>query len=499
MSNFEAVADRVRASDPTPERSSLPEAMWDSATLLEVVDRRAGARASADAVPVSDGPVAPQVAVPPRWRSWKGPMVAVGAAIAVLIVVAASLLLVGSPETPDVTDTPPPVTGIESPSPTSGDATGDRDEQTEDGQDWSTLRDTPFVWTGPTPLGPDPEILESAIPAVVDADAWQIVTGSGIEHHAGTLRGVSFDEVWIKGGLELYESKSGSKSWRCCSPHSLYRAVPDGDLHRVDDRFPRAEVDSNGIAWRATPKKLENSRGEEWTFDEVTNGHTVVLGLDGSVWVRAQDESCPAGWWREGMHPDWRAGANLYRLQDARLIRLPCGSLPNMFIDQMEVGSDGTIYLTGRFVEGVGTANELLSAERSLVSVVDGEVTRLEPPVTERSELWAAPNGDIWLTTHSLGHRSFVVRFDGETWHTYDSDSVFGATLQRIGRNRIAIGPDSRVWVANGAGLAMFDGDEWSYLLEGEEVTKVSAAPDGTLWVGIGTTVHRFPSEWQNE
>lgn len=100
----------------------------------------------------------------------------------------------------------------------------------------------------------------------------------------------------------------------------------------------------------------------------------------------------------------------------------------------------------------------------------------------------AAPGGDeLWALGYLFleddeGNASapprVIARFDGEGWATYDSPSA-----DLWGVWDLAVGPDGMVWFAiPEEGLVSFDETDWTYHLQGQTVTSVDVAPDGTVW-----------------
>ena len=94
----------------------------------------------------------------------------------------------------------------------------------------------------------------------------------------------------------------------------------------------------------------------------------------------------------------------------------------------------------------------------------------------------AAPNGDVWtlLDPHDTGEW-LVARFDGEVWTTYTPPFDLDALVA-----------DRRAqwrWGRTGGcgslledGLVSFDGTDWTTHLQGQEVSALDVAPDGTVW-----------------
>jgi hypothetical protein len=70
----------------------------------------------------------------------------------------------------------------------------------------------------------------------------------------------------------------------------------------------------------------------------------------------------------------------------------------------------------------------------------------------------------------------------------------------------VAVTPDGSAWFGfgdssvstPGTGISQFDGEAWHYHLDGAEVNVLAAAPDGSLWAGVGCSVRRYEGHaWQ--
>jgi len=132
---------------------------------------------------------------------------------------------------------------------------------------------------------------------------------------------------------------------------------------------------------------------------------------------------------------------------------------------------------------------------------LDGERTAYERMI---HSVAVAPDGSIWAngwegTQDSL----YVARFDGGKWTTFKgADSFPGGFL--VG----ALTPDGLLWATiPDSRLASFDGQSWgeerSWTLYSsadglplDQVTTLSVAPDGALWVGTTSGAARFDGAW---
>lgn len=457
MKTYDDVADRVKAADPAPSETELPEVMWDSYTLLEMIDRRSASHSDEPFGADSDD-VAPQrgslIAGPRRWRT---PLAAVGTAVVVLVVGAATTLLLGSPRAADPTNAAA-VVSIES----------------------SILRsewcaeDSGFLCT-----------LSPSEPVHPTAKAWETVSAPR------RLRARSADEVWLAGGPTSIEAEQGRSS-------GLFRLASEGTLHWVAWRWPKF-IDAEGRPWRlGGPKGPKVFVGDEWTpFEAPWNaeeageprGNLAAAGSDGAFWFLRRVGSYDTC--SKESHGGYRR-MELRRWDDQGWTVWPCEALPDIFDGQLAVGPDGVAYLAGPAglpPEG----NAFYRSEGNEFAQLDRlEIADEGKPAALRG-LHVAPNGDLWTVQGE--HSSVFARHDGTRWDVFGIDGELGVSLNQY-QDRFSIGPDGRVWIATGSSLALFDGTDWQHLLEGEPVNAVSVAHDGTIWAAIGGTIQRFPATW---
>lgn len=98
MSTTAGVERRLRDANPTPTDLPKSEAAWSSAELLDRIDLQVG---------VTDAPGTPGIAHRPAHRQ-RGPLIAIGAAFAVLLVLGAvALMSTTTTDAPPATQAPP--------------------------------------------------------------------------------------------------------------------------------------------------------------------------------------------------------------------------------------------------------------------------------------------------------------------------------------------------------------------------------------------------------
>ncbi len=153
--------------------------------------------------------------------------------------------------------------------------------------------------------------------------------------------------------------------------------------------------------------------------------------------------------------------------------------------------SDGSLWLVP---EGAGIGGVLrFDGEKWITYTVDDGLIS-----NGVHTLAIAPDDSVWVgTSRGLSH------FDGETWTNYPQ----AAGLQPVSLDELAVTSDGMVWgttdTAGGLSLFWFDGVEVTTLASPEildaSVLTVTAAPDGTLWVGTNTGISKFDGEnWTN-
>lgn len=92
MKTHDDIAERLTTANPAPTDTELPDLMWDSATLLEVIDRR-GALLQDPSLGVVSGRAPSLPPVRPERRRWRPTWVAVTAAVVTLVLLGGFVLL----------------------------------------------------------------------------------------------------------------------------------------------------------------------------------------------------------------------------------------------------------------------------------------------------------------------------------------------------------------------------------------------------------------------
>ncbi|CAN5844289.1 hypothetical protein BH24CHL6_BH24CHL6_03620 [soil metagenome] len=112
---------------------------------------------------------------------------------------------------------------------------------------------------------------------------------------------------------------------------------------------------------------------------------------------------------------------------------------------------------------------------------------------------------DVGLDANCVDHDFFglqcrasrgVARLDSSEWTVFDevAGQSLGTDDRHPGRRHfgdLAIGPEGTVWLATEHGIARFDGQHWSLVMELDRVADVATGPDGSVWAG-GIGIHRL-------
>ena len=105
----------------------------------------------------------------------------------------------------------------------------------------------------------------------------------------------------------------------------------------------------------------------------------------------------------------------------------------------------------------------------------------------------AANSGDTIAAGTALG----VSLFQDGQWRTLRG----GPTLNQV--TTVAVTPDGAAWLGfgdhsayrSGGGVARFDGKQWRYFLDNENVTVLTTDSQGALWAGAGCSLYRWDGE----
>jgi hypothetical protein len=159
---------------------------------------------------------------------------------------------------------------------------------------------------------------------------------------------------------------------------------------------------------------------------------------------------------------------------------------------------DGTIWIGGRMDSGNGIFADHTGA--GMLLRLDGLSSERATPLGAGvypyvADLAVAPDGALWaLLWTADGSR--LARYDGQTWTAYSSaDGLPEVGYRTFAGNgdRLAVGPDGRVWfslfhhtpeepVTEGDGIVEFDGESFVHYLGGVRVDDLAIASDGSVW-----------------
>ena len=106
------------------------------------------------------------------------------------------------------------------------------------------------------------------------------------------------------------------------------------------------------------------------------------------------------------------------------------------------------------------------------------------PPVAVYSTLFAARNGDLWLSGDNG-----IAWYHGNKWRTFQIPNRAVPEVT-IGFTELA---DGRIWCATRDTLREFSGRNWSFVQAGfDHINAFQCARDGSVWVADDAGVHRF-------
>jgi hypothetical protein len=318
--------------------------------------------------------------------------------------------------------------------------------------------------------------------------AWE--AGGRVE----TIRAVSADEVWVR--TRRHRARLGDDT-AVMRSSGLYRLADDGTMPLAYAPYRDLSVDSDGTAWRDGGNGLLRFEAGEWSGAALRDPRPVAI-RDGTIWSVGEDPSCEIG--------DWITPNELYREDADGMTHWTCDAFPLFFFDDLFPAADGAALVLARTVDWERSPGYGFG-ERVMYWIDDEGVSRfdvpdeLTPALDSSDNVHIAPNGDVWLASFADREdrsTALVGRFDGATWHTASAVHEFGMVLPvQLFEDRFSTGRDGRAWAAAGPNLAVFDRGRWSKVpVDGGGVISVSVAPDGAIWVGIRSTIHRFPPHW---
>lgn len=454
-----------------------------------------------------------------RW-GWRGPLVALGTAVAIFAVVAVSLFVVGTiqgdvtdesaPTAPPTTEAVPTTTAAPtateepSPAPVTSDETGSA-------SGWSEAALVDWMYTV-VDVAVDPNgSVYAAAPAGIallgDDGAWKQID---IESLPG---GEPLDNGWPSpriGNIAIGPDGAlwaGGTTWSTVEDEAFGGVVaqPLGGFAppaRFMTWVARYECDVGPCSWSVAT--VDVAPGSDFDIGDmaisddgtvyVTTGDNLLLAFDGAVWQSHTLSALPAGFGK-GVWP-WSSS--------------------------LAVGADGVVWIGTNANGDPGWVRpDDFQEGRGLFAFDGSGFTRPTDdglPGDRVFQVAAAPDGTIWaatdgpdpldITIHEDGTEEVansdaptaaaagIAHFDGTTWTAHTSaDGLLSDNAA------VFAGPDGTVWTIHTSlppyGFSHFDGTRWTaYPFELPEdayrVFRATVAPDGTLWMASDHAVISF-------
>lgn len=311
----------------------------------------------------------------------------------------------------------------------------------------------------------------------VEADGTPWIGGCGSLHYSwGRLihgQGDGWAEVagWHDKGTPPVQAMAFGPDGKTAVGTELGLCIPAGEGWQTllggptRNQVTAAAITPDGAAWfgfgnssaDAAGGGVSRFDGREWQYYlGDANVQALAIGPDGTLWAGG---GC--GVWRlDGR--DWQQVAD-------------CKQLKGNILD-VAVESDGTVWVASGLALARFDGQSWTAYDRLVGSVS----TAPAPQGGTGGTLWAVG----WEGTQGSG---YVAQFDGSDWIK---------TLDRS-LGSLVVTPDGQVWgVADGEGLARFDGQSWTLLqtpvdFEGP-VRTLAVAPDGALWASGNDQIARF-------
>jgi sugar lactone lactonase YvrE len=399
--------------------------------------------------PPPEIPVRPPAPVlPRRVPNWAA---AVGAAVAVLVLIGGVTLLLGGPSTNEVIEEPMPTVATTTPT------------TVPDGTPTTDPDSTPSTVPGTTiPTTPIPDLSASGLLA------------SSFINEASDLALAPDGAIWAA-------TRSGVVRW------DTGASIPV--VYGEEDGLPAAAVDQIVVA----------ADGTVWAF-----GDGWVAYYDGT-WQLVETHS---DMWFDALAADTTGGVWVIGIDDNRFLHINRDgteqiSIPESWdsFDAIAVDDADRLWMvSGDGDDGVVVYNGSSWREYTTADGLPGHVL---------SDVDVAPDGTVWISTEAVDHgvpdpgedpnvaAAGIASFDGEAWTTYTTADGLASN-----EGEIAIAPDGTVWVIHpdrtspwGAVSAASrrDGDTWTVLdVEGSWWRGAVGGSNGTLWLGTNSGVVHF-------
>ncbi len=369
----------------------------------------------------------PEMLVHTSGAGWRGPLIAIGTAVAILVVVAGSLLLLGGGQS-DVVEEPTPTVTIETPTsipdvsasglPTTGFINEVSDlALASDGTVWAATRGGVVRWD----KGASSPMVYGEGDGLPAADVNQIVVAADGTVWAAGDRWVAFyDETWqVVGAVNPWLS--------------TLVADPTGGVWTTETSREDGEVllhiNRNGMEQISLPS---------------------MMGLSGNVWIAV--DAAGRVYAVDGFHAvEQVEGHAVYVYEDDTwreftTLAWPPGGTYSGIVTNIAIASDGTLWISTT----PDSDPEPEASPGHGVASFDGQewttYTTADGLASDAGAVLTAPDGTVWVV-----HSGAVSRFDGDTWTAYD--------VEASPRSGAIGGSDGTLWLGTSNGISQFDGE----------------------------------------
>ncbi len=334
----------------------------------------------------------------------RGPLIAIGTAVAILVVVAVGMLFARGGDPSEVVAPVTPSTVPATTTPVVSESGFINEVQdlalASDGAIWAATRGGVVRWDP----GESIPVVYGQGDGLLASDVFQIaVAADRTVWAAGNRWAAYFDQTWQT--VEVDDD---------VRPSALV-ADPTGGVWTYGDGRHLAHINRSGserihvpfMAWSAS-----------FAVDDAGRVYAVDVMAGRAVYV--YDE----GSWREFTTLPWSPG--------------------DAIVTNIAIASDGTLWIST--LRGPESEGSLAHG----VAAFDGQAwttyTTDDGLASDEGYVVAAPDGTVWVV-----HEGAVSRFDGDTWTAYNVDaSRFSGAVA---------GSDGTLWIGTNDGIALVDGD----------------------------------------
>jgi hypothetical protein len=258
------------------------------------------------------------------------------------------------------------------------------------------------------------------------------------------------------------------------------------------------EFAGDGTLWASTDGGLMSLEGGTWTKHDPTGVIDLTLAPDGVLYGLIEYPTARTT-------PDGVVSAVGFSIVDGEVtdVEGPWAPRPGK-AQALAVTPDGTVWVGGR---GRGSGALAHIGSGWLVRY-DGQTAEAVRPLGEGidpnvADLAVGPDGALWALMRTEAE-SYLGRYDGEAWSifsTADGLPAVGVLPLGLSAERMAVGPDGRVWfIKLGAqgeneGLVAFDGQRFQRYLVDAGVRDFAVATDGSAWTDTGKGIYVIKPE----